>query len=61
MDNVHWAKTRESDSVSWHIVQTRTRNGAALSRCGRIVTTVPVDNRTEGKTCESCLRLEGPK
>lgn len=62
MDNVTWAKVRDSDKVSWHIVSGFTRvPGRSMAPCGKMLTTEPVDNRPEGKTCESCLRIVGPQ
>lgn len=56
--DVRWVKLR-----SWHIsAGFKARgDGAWKLVCGRYAVGDEVDERGEGKTCESCLRIAGPK
>lgn len=54
--NVFWAQTKTK--ASWHIVATYIPMKA---RCGRMLKGEQLDERPQGKTCETCLRLTGPQ
>ena len=57
--DVQWVKIR-----SWHIYRTYTRMfGSALTVCGRAVAAPDVVNDRPGneRTCETCLRIAGPR
>lgn len=57
--NVQWFKIQ-----SWHIYKFTTRGGQPVSVCGREGDrTAPVveDRPGDQRTCESCLRIAGPR
>lgn len=58
-EDVQWGRTRAGRS--WHIVGTPERG--PRSRCGRLLVAVTiVEDRPGGEaTCESCLRMAGPR
>ena len=57
MGNVRWVKIR-----SWHIsMGWQSRGGQWKLACGRFAAGDELDDRGTGKTCESCLRVAGPK
>ena len=58
-ENVRWFQIR-----SWHVYSGFVSRGGLLKAvCGRWSgsNTELVDDRPVGKTCESCLRIAGPK
>lgn len=57
MDDVRWFQIR-----SWHILRTPTRvPDRYRAVCGKTGHGPVLDNRPQGRTCESCYRIAGPK
>jgi len=47
--------------ISWHLQSTTSRNGAGIiTLCGRWAPrgSQEADDRPQGKTCETCLRIK---
>lgn len=52
-DDVTWIRI-----VSWHAVRTPTRVPRRyVTRCGRSADGTTFDQRPDGKSCETCLRI----
>lgn len=61
--NVRWFKIK-----SWHIYNQVSRGNVPLSACGRwgalaggVIAEIVDDRPANEKSCETCLRLRGPK
>lgn len=62
-ENVKWVQTPAG--TSWHIVKSSwvfANQVVKSTYCGRSTTRVSVDDRPPAdKTCETCLRIAGPR